>query len=83
MTRGGQQTCKVCHRPDKFDFYVPDEIWQAVVPKEYRNRVVCLGCFDDFAAARQVDYATHLAAAPLWFAGDAATFEFSVRVVRP
>lgn len=71
-----QQTCKVCLRPDKFDFHVPDDVWEAVVPSELRNRVVCLGCFDDFARERQVDYASCLSV--LWFAGDAATFEFRV-----
>ena len=56
---------------------MPDDIWEAVVPPEYLNRVVCLSCFDDFALAKQVNYADHLAAS-LWFAGDAATFEFRV-----
>jgi hypothetical protein len=56
---------------------VPDDVWEAVVPPEYRNRVVCLSCFDDFALARKVNYTTHLATS-LWFAGDAATFEFRV-----
>lgn len=70
-----RQTCKVCHRPDKFDFHVPDPIWQAVVPEPYRNRVVCLGCFDDFAAQRGVEYASHIHT--LYFAGDRATFEFA------
>jgi len=73
---GHQQTCKVCGRPDKFDFHVPDEVWVAVVPEEYRNRVVCLGCFDEFAQERRVDYATRLSV--LWFAGRAATFRFDV-----
>ena len=77
-----RQTCKVCGRPDKFDFHVPDDVWQAVVPLEFRNRVVCLACFDDFAEARQVNYATCLAPS-LWFAGDAATFEFRVSVAVP
>lgn len=77
-----RQTCKVCLRPDKFNFHVPDEIWEEVVPLEYQNHVVCLACFDDLAMARRVDYATHLAMS-LWFAGDAATFEFRVTSAIP
>jgi len=70
-----RQTCKVCGRPDKFNFQVPDDVWEAVIPPEYRNLVVCLGCFDDFASVRRVNYATRLTE-PLLFVGDAATFEF-------
>jgi len=53
-----QQTCKACGAPDKFDFTVPDNVWSAVVPPSYRNVVVCLYCFDEFAVERGVDYAT-------------------------
>ncbi len=81
MTDDVRQTCKVCGRPDKFNFNVPDEVWAAVVPLRYQNRVVCLACFDDFARERQVDYATCLSV--LWFAGDAATFEFRVKTAIP
>ena len=71
------QTCKACGYRDKLDFHVPDDLWAQVVPAEYVNRVVCLACFDSFAAERRVDYATRLSLS-LWFAGDAATFEFRV-----
>ncbi len=65
-----QQTCKVCGAPDKFNFHVPDEIWAAIVPAPYRERVVCLYCFDEFAAERGVNYAS--AVTELWFAGSKA-----------
>jgi hypothetical protein len=68
------QTCKVCGHADKFNFDVPDEIWQVVVPEELQNRVVCLSCFDDFAYRKGVPYAHALRL--LCFAGDQATFEF-------
>lgn len=70
-----QQTCKVCHRPDKFDFHVPDEIWEAIVPPPYTNRIVCLYCFDDFASLRGVVYAEYVRT--LYFAGEQSTFEFT------
>ena len=69
-----RQTCKACGRPDKFDFNISDEVWTAVVPEAYRNRVLCLYCFDDFAAARGIDYARALR--DVWFAGDRAVFQF-------
>lgn len=69
-----RQTCKVCLRPDKFDFHVPNEVWAAVIPPEFRNRVVCLACFDDFAYGAGVSYAPMITT--IFFAGDAASFEF-------
>ena len=70
------QTCKACGRRDKFDFHVPDEVWEAVVPLRLRNRVVCLACFDGFACRKGINYASHLQA--LCFAGDRASFSFEV-----
>ena len=69
-----RQTCKVCNCPDKFNFKVPDEIWNRVVPLEYRHRVVCLDCFDRFASEKQIDYSDSIEM--LYFAGDKATFKF-------
>jgi hypothetical protein len=53
---------------------VPDEIWNGVVPLEYRQRVVCLDCFDSFASEKQIDYSDSIEV--LYFAGDKATFKF-------
>ena len=69
-----RQTCKACWRVDKLNFDVPDDVWASVVPPEFRDRVVCLACFDTFARKNNVDYAASLRA--VYFAGDAAAFEF-------
>jgi hypothetical protein len=69
-----RQTCKVCRCPDKFDFHVPDSVWNQVVPRQFLNKVVCLGCFDKFAYEKQIDYAGSLDV--LYFAGDRAIFRF-------
>jgi len=76
LHQGGQQTCKVCGRPDKFDFQVPDNIWCLIVPLEYQTKVVCLACFDDFATAKNIDYSTSLQT--IYFAGSKASFKFEV-----
>lgn len=70
------QRCKACRHRDKFNFHVPDDIWEAVVPRHLRNRVVCLSCFDEFARQRRVDYAPYLHT--LYFAGDRGGFTFEV-----
>jgi hypothetical protein len=60
------QTCRVCGHRDKFDFHIPDDLWQQIVPPEYQNHVVCLGCFDDFATQKGIGYSIDA----LYFAGD-------------
>ncbi|HKA31781.1 MAG TPA: hypothetical protein VKH64_01100 [Candidatus Binatia bacterium] len=75
IARAQRQKCKVCGCPDKFDFHVPDTIWEKIVPPRYRNKVVCLGCFDKFAFEKQVDYSESLEF--LYFAGDRAVFKFA------
>lgn len=69
-----QQTCKACGNRDKFDFDIPDEVWEEIVPSHLRNRVVCLACFDDFAELAGVDYAGSIST--LYFAGEAAALIF-------
>lgn len=69
-----RQKCSVCDCQDKFNFYVPDEIWREVVPQEYSNKVVCLQCFDEFARKKSVDYSDSIET--LYFAGNQATFKF-------
>lgn len=68
------QTCKVCGRRDKFNFHVPDEFWERVVPPEYQNHVVCLSCFDDFAAQKGIDYSGAIKS--LHFVGEQVAFGF-------
>ena len=71
-----QQTCKKCGRPDKFDFHVPNDIWEAVVGIEYKNKVVCLSCFDDIANTKGIKYSDSLQV--VYFAGSRATFVLQV-----
>jgi hypothetical protein len=73
-----RQSCKKCGVRDGIDFHVPDRIWVAVVPKRYASKVLCLVCFDRFAARRSINYHRNLRR--LYFVGDQATFE--LRVIR-
>ena len=70
------QTCKNCGVRDGLNFNVSDSVWLKVVPKRLQNRVVCLACFDDFAARKGVDYRRNLRV--LYFAGRQASFTFQV-----
>jgi hypothetical protein len=62
-----RQRCKVCWNADGFSFHVPDDVWSAVVPEGLQNHVVCLMCFDRFAAMARIDYLDSLG--PVHFAG--------------
>lgn len=50
------QTCKRCCRRDMFNFWVPDETWQAVAGAEWTNHVLCLACFDSLAYQKDIEY---------------------------
>jgi hypothetical protein len=76
--RADRQRCKACGRPDKFNFHVPDDVWRAVVPRSLDGRVVCLACFDDLAAKRDVAYAASLS--EIWFSGERATLGLTPNV---
>lgn len=69
-----RQQCWVCGCEEKFNFHVSDEIWEKAVPEEYRSRVICLSCFDNFARERNVAYSRSVV--DLLFAGDKAALEF-------
>lgn len=70
-----QQTCKVCNQPDKFNFSVPDNIWNLIVPTQYQNKVICLSCFDNFAFEAKIDYQIQ----ELYFCGYKSVFEFGTK----
>jgi hypothetical protein len=72
-----RQKCAVCDCQEKFNFHVPDEIWKKVVSIKYRNRVICLSCFDSFAREKDVDYADSIN--DLLFAGEKAAVKFETK----
>jgi len=69
-----QQRCKVCGCRDKFDFHVSDNVWEEIVPDKYKNRVVCLACFDDFASKKEIDYSSSIEC--LYFSGNNTSIQF-------
>lgn len=74
-----RQRCKACWNADGFNFHVPDEVWESVVPVELRDHVVCLRCFDQLALLAGVEYAGRLG--EIYFAGDQATLKLLAIVV--
>jgi len=59
------ERCKAPHckgRRNIIGFHVPDEIWNAVVPKGIN--IVCLACFDEMAQAKGIKYQSVLKVFP-------------------
>lgn len=44
-----REICKLCWDVSRVGFRVPDDVWEAVVPGQVRNHVVCLSCFTRLA----------------------------------
>jgi len=74
--KSSQQTCRSCHCIDKYNFHVPDHLWQRVVPTNLRHSVVCLECFDRFASEKNIQYAHFLDV--VYFAGEKAQMALKV-----
>src|SRR5438046_8768084 len=72
-----RQRCKACGRPDGFNFQVPDDVWNRIVPDEYKNLVLCLLCFDRFALEAGVNYTSRIS--DVMFVGDGAYFGFGIK----
>lgn len=77
LARKMEATCKHCHHRSAFDFTVNDALWNRVVPIRLRCKVVCLICFDRFAARKKIDYRRSIRV--LYFAGSGACFRFIKR----
>lgn len=46
MTR---ETCKRCGRENPLGFNIPDDIWKAAISPQWRDKTLCILCFDELA----------------------------------
>jgi hypothetical protein len=69
-----RQFCKSCGHADRFDFWVTDAVWKAVVPPHFHTRVLCFACFDAFAARKGIDYRRDLHPT-FWLVGETVSLE--------
>ena len=42
--------CSICGNVPEIDYRVTDELWNEIVPKEFRPGVICLRCFSKMAS---------------------------------
>lgn len=47
-----RMTCSICGNVHKFDFEVPNEMWQEVIIERFQKSPVCLECFTTRADER-------------------------------
>lgn len=43
------EVCKKCGRDQRLVWSVNDDCWDSIVPSEFKNKVLCLECFFEFA----------------------------------
>ncbi len=51
-----REICRICFRVNPVGFYVPDNIWNDVVPPEHLSSVVCISCFARLADEKLVPW---------------------------
>ncbi len=57
ISNGLELPCAICGETSvKFDYLVRDELWEIVIPKQYRRDVVCLPCYDQLATEKGIDW---------------------------
>lgn len=51
-----RERCGLCHHISPIGFWVPNEIWDAVVHPHYHEAIHCLQCFTDRADAKLIEW---------------------------
>ena len=68
LTIPTRETCAICGRISPVGFWVPDDIWYAVVHPRYQNSILCLLCFIARADERLVAWDLEIKLYPVSFA---------------
>lgn len=55
-----REICGLCHRAVAVGFWVPDEIWSAVVHHRYATTIHCLNCFIERADEKLIDWSKEI-----------------------
>lgn len=51
-----RERCGLCHKISPVGFSVSDDLWKWAVPEQYRDTILCLGCFISFADERMLPW---------------------------
>lgn len=62
--KGGQyphrEICGLCHRVSPVGFWVPNDIWEAVVHSHYLHSIHCLSCFIERADEKLINWSKEI-----------------------
>lgn len=70
-----REICKFCGRTSPVGFYVPDDVWVAVVPRCFRNSELCLSCFTGWGDEKLIRWDTQIEFAPVSLVTSRTDFE--------
>ena len=51
-----REICKICWHVNPVGFSVPDAVWEAVVPLQFRSNVLCILCFARLADEKLIPW---------------------------
>ena len=55
-----REICQLCHRVVAVGFWVPNDIWAAVVHRSHLNAIHCLNCFIERADEKLIDWSKEI-----------------------
>lgn len=55
-----RQTCALCGKIYKIDFFVRNDIWALAMPVRHRHSLCCLECFVNQADERMIEWDEHI-----------------------
>lgn len=50
------EVCKKCMKPNKIGFHIDDDVWNKIVPKKFKNKVLCYYCFEEYSFNKKIAF---------------------------
>lgn len=65
MTNPHREICSLCHEISRIGFWVPDEIWAAIIHISKQQSIVCLRCFSRLGDEKGVEWDKNIKLFPI------------------
>ena len=60
-----RERCAACQRVSPISFWVPNEMWRAVVHPSFQNSILCVQCFISRADEKLIDWSAEIKLYPM------------------
>jgi hypothetical protein len=60
-----REICRLCFHANPVGFSVPDNVWEAAMPPDHRQSVLCLACFARLADEKLIPWDGEIALYPV------------------